>query len=108
MSSRCDIPCRHPATRPAINARFGRFRRIRLANRSCSSVKIRLDANLFETRKDIRAAAIEYQWAHQAAPDWAVTMWCLADVYAAQEEVARAEDLVSARSPRGAGQHLRE
>jgi tetratricopeptide (TPR) repeat protein len=48
---------------------------------------------LFWRKNDIRAAVAEYQWAHASTPDWPVTMRCLADIYSAQEEWARAEDL---------------
>ena len=49
--------------------------------------------NLLQMKNDIPAAAVEFQWAYHAAPDWPETMWCLADISAAQEEWAKAEDL---------------
>ncbi len=49
--------------------------------------------NLLWARKDTQAAFVEFRWAYESAPEWGVTMWCLADWYAAQEEWAKAEDL---------------
>ncbi|MFN7919486.1 MAG: tetratricopeptide repeat protein [Bryobacteraceae bacterium] len=49
--------------------------------------------NLHYTRNDPRAALVELRLAHESAPSWAVTMWCLADCHAELEEWAKAEEL---------------